>query len=485
MANKKIAWYDTAEKPKNKSKSVQCDTYPTVLSLKELENVKITCPYPIRKFSFQIKTLSGTTVLENTHSFEGEGATEILLKEVADLGSFAPYETEEVTHFLTCSVIFPDGEEVSGFRAFKCNLRKGNPTTDLPRYDLLEKLNAIPTAKSGMTEDELRQICVDFMKLQCEFPYKVSQDCYYTVLSQNRHRHLLPNTVYGGIPYVTAGAGSLYRLAEFFDPKTGTLDLSGDIFDNVLTYGNACSGAATMAWSRVVSSAYMGWCRYMTQNNGYLPVGPYRYSKPEVPEFIKKVYSTPEICAENGEQVMFESYALMKPADGIAVHGHVRMNTALPVVVRREDGTIDGEQSYALMTEQVCFTTSPNHIRIAPDGTHYTAQGMVDHQYTFKELFETNYIPFTFAEFQDPSCLKPSFILTPAKERPHLTVISSNYPLSDIFLEANEKRYVYRFEEFFRKEVKLRDIFPKEALVEGAKVSVRLFNGETHEVTLG
>ena len=48
-----------------------------------------------------------------------------------------------------------------------------------------------------------------------------------------------------------------------------------------------------------------------------------------------------DVVAENGEQTMYESYAMMKPADGVVAPGHVRMNSAHPAVVRKEDGSYD------------------------------------------------------------------------------------------------------------------------------------------------
>ena len=39
-------------------------------------------------------------------------------------------------------------------------------------------------------------------------------------------------------------------------------------------------------------------------------------------------------------------------------------------------------------------------------------------------------------------------------------VLTANYGISDVFAEVDGKRYVYRNMEFFRKEVKLGDIFP-------------------------
>jgi hypothetical protein len=61
-------------------------------------------------------------------------------------------------------------------------------------------------------------------------------------------------------------------------------------------------------------------------------------------------------------------------------------------------------------------------------------------------------------------------------------VLTANYPISDVFAELDGKKYVYRNMEFFRKEVKLGDIFPAEALTKETKLSCQLLNGQLVEV---
>jgi len=158
------------------------------------------------------------------------------------------------------------------------------------------------------------------------------------------------------------------------------------------------------------------------------------------------------------------------------------MNSAIPTVVRNADGTINGEQSYTLMQEQGCYTNHLNHIRIAPDGTHYLAQGTVDLKYTFRELFETNYIPFTFAEFLDPSRVEPVRVRLAVEPDLKDRVLTCNYAISDVFAEVNGKRYIYRNTEFFRKEVKLSEIFPEEVLTKDTRITCQLYNGERVEI---
>ena len=42
------------------------------------------------------------------------------------------------------------------------------------------------------------------------------------IFKQKRRRKLLGGKIYGGLPYVTRGAGNLYRIAEIYDPETGS-----------------------------------------------------------------------------------------------------------------------------------------------------------------------------------------------------------------------------------------------------------------------
>ena len=59
-----------------------------------------------------------------------------------------------------------------------------------------------------------------------------------------------------------------------------------------------------------------------------------------------------------------------------------------------------------------------------------------------------------------------------------MSTLSANDPISDVFCRAEGKEYVFRNEEFFRKELKLSEAFPPEALTKDAEIFCRLYNGE-------
>lgn len=487
MATTDTSWYELIGQKTDAAINllVQCNYYATAASVKDLADVAITCEVPMTKITYTVCDREGDPVTEGTHFCCPGGVHRFVMKDVLPLEKLKTYETETADYKLSTTVTLATGHEVGGVFALQCYLRTGEVTTQVPQRSMPEQLAAIPVAKAGMTGAQLRQICMDYMKLQTEFPFKFQEDFDYVIASQKRGRRLLGGKVYYGIPYVSRGAGNLYRIAEAYDPQTGALDPKSDIFGDIRLFGNACSGAASMSWARVVTSAYLGYTMFMTEANGFLPVGPYRYPKENVTRFIRNdpnEVCCKTICEYNGEQTMYESYAAMLPADGAVCDGHVRMNSAVPVIVRKEDGTIDGDQSYTLMREQVCYVAGINHLRIAPDGTHSTAQGCVDIRYSFRQLFEKNYVPFTFAEFADPSRVEPARIRLAVEPELRERVLTANYAISDVFVQCNGKRYTYRNMEFFRKEVKMSDIFPEEALTEDSKISCRLYNGQVLEV---
>lgn len=483
MTAKEVLWYEMiGQEGISPNLLVQCDCFATVLSLEEMAPVEISCPVPIVSFRWELRNREKDLILEGIHSFGPEGVDRFALRDVLPMGRLEPYETESAEYYLTTAVTLATGDEVRGAFSFVGFLRKGRSATEVSGMNLRAQLEAIPVANASMTEDQLRQICMDYMRLELEFPFRMEEDFVFTVESQKRVRRLLGGKVYGGIPYVTRGAGNLYRIASAYNPATGTLDTASDIFDNIRYFGNACSGSASMAWARVVSSAYLGYTMFMTEANGFLPVGPYKYPAENLTKFSRNGISCKSVCGFNGEETIYESYARMKPADGLVCDGHVRMNSSVPVVVRREDGTVDPDQSYTTVLEQICYVGASNHIRLAPDGAHYTAQGYVDGRSSFRTLFERGYLPFTFREFADPTLVEPARIRLAVEPELRERVLSANYPISDIFVELDGKRYAFHNMEFFRKEVKMGDVFPPEALTPQTRIFCQLLNGQRLEV---
>lgn len=260
-------------------------------------------------------------------------------------------------------------------------------------------IDAIPVATDAMTEEELRQIVLDFFRLQLTFQWTPKESFAYSITTYKEPRGFSKNTVYAGLPYQgSSQAGNLYWAMEYYDPQTGILDntgMTGQEFSELL--GNHCTSSPFWAWARVVNSTsrYTNVC--MTKHYGFLPVGDYAYDTLQWSE----LETTKAVCRANGEQRMFEAYALLKPADGIFLfyslggNSHCRMVSSYPEVVRNEDGTINGDESYLLFMDQ----GSGLKDHTAEDGSTVQLQGKVDQKATFRELFDKSYITFTFGEF--------------------------------------------------------------------------------------
>ena len=256
-----------------------------------------------------------------------------------------------------------------------------------------EKINAIPVANDDMSEDELRRICLDTLRLQLTFGWTPSEELYYH--NSIRDKTFYPGQVYGGNPYNSRSFGNIYKWMYFYDEETGLLDLSGGA-DTINKISNQCTGGTLTGWSRVVNSANYYGTNEMTHNNGCLRVGPYTYADTIMGFGQRDTYT---ICADNGASTMWESYAALKPADGIVMYsnyendGHVCMVSNVEVV-RFEDGKIDGQQSYVTYMDQWAIYSEATQ----ENGEPYEIQGRVDYKKSFQQVYDDGYLPFTFAE---------------------------------------------------------------------------------------
>lgn len=371
-----------------------------------------------------------------------------------------------------------------------------------------EKFAAIPIANDAMTSEELRQICVDYIKLSVSCQW-VADESYYLVTEDSSERNFTQGKLYGGIPYVNEASGNLYRFMEYYDPETGILDSQG-ICAKPELFATACSGTAGWAWSRVINSAEISWTHSINASHGFIPVGPYKYNFDmdkiwEWGEDGEKIYhyTTKKICKNNASQKMYESYALTHLADCYSRTGHVAMAVSEPVVVRNEDGTINGKKSYIMLAEQGQYTKAKHHLRTTSDGTKYRIRGNDGRAFYFEDLYEEGFLVHTFAEFLGENPVEAGSVTIDHKE----TVASaemlaqgflrSNYPISDVFVtvyNANNEivyEHVERATNHYTKVLDAKDCIPVEDLHQyeigeyTIKITSQISNGELIDVYTG
>lgn len=103
--------------------------------------------------------------------------------------------------------------------------------------------------------------------------------------------------------------------------------------------------------------------------------------------------TTNAIVKNTGEKALYEAYALLKAGDGLLYgnpNGHARLVKEAAYVFRNEDGTIDRNRSYIITMEQSGSTKLLTE-------THSTCRS--HKKYTFRELYETDYIPVTIKTY--------------------------------------------------------------------------------------
>ncbi|MBR3837584.1 MAG: hypothetical protein IKJ74_05485 [Clostridia bacterium] len=400
-------------------------------------------------------------------------------------------------------------ETKAGSEEKKTEEKKTEEVKEEVKYDRVdtpltpERVAAIPIAREGMTSEELRQICVDYVKLSVSFQWVPNESFDYKAnQGGGTPVHFEEGKLHGGIPYINVSSGNLYRMLEFYDVETGVLDVTY-LSKNTIIFGTACSGTTGWGWARVINSAVCAWTAQLNANAGLIPVGPYTYDL-STHRFGEDGKEDCDVIAKrNGEQVMYESYALSKKADCFVNKGHVRMNGKDPVVVRNADGTIDGEKSYIVQVEQGLFTTGSYHGRVSADGVEYVIQGNEgkkgdgsDFYYTFKELYKTGYLPHTFKEFHGQDPIEPATVSldvtgdTVSFDALNAATVTANYVISDVFTVLTDTegkqliRYAYRLDHHYSRKAALKDHLPKAYLWQyrdkgyTVSIEVQLGNGE-------
>ena len=310
--------------------------------------------------------------------------------------------------------------------------------TDVAEPLSWDKINAIPIANDTMSEEELRQICLDFMRLQLTFGWTPSQQVTYKGTT-NSEKTFYPGKVYGGIPYMSVHFGNIYTAADYCDPDNGVMDLSGGA-ETIDLFANQCSSAMFWAYARVCNSVTYRFTWGALEKNGCLRVGDYTY--PETLESYSK-NKTMDICASNGMSVMFEAYAQLEHADGIVNYsnaGHMRMIAEKPNVVRGADGTIDPAKSTITYLDQIANWSKGTQ----SNGIEYEVEGGVDVTVNFLELYNDGYLPFTVAELNKEKPVDKSETTIDCKDAAVSAAalgqytVTSNYAISDITVSVKD-----------------------------------------------
>lgn len=303
----------------------------------------------------------------------------------------------------------------------------------------MAQLNAIPVARQGMTAQQLRDICWDFMAMQMNVGWKTDQS-FTTAIGSNSLVYKT-GTLYGGMPYSSSTFNNIYQFLYYYDPATSKLDVNALQSNAVaialkesnqkdlvaVQLGNQCSASSLWAWSRVSNVVSWGGTSGIFPANGAILLGDalaayHKQHYSNVKDYHKEGIATKDILAAVGRDKVYEGYKLLQKADGLAYYnkgGHVMMVHHVDVARQRvylQDQTGRGNAT----------------------GTHPAAY----HYYTFSNLYNDGYVPFTIPEFigQDP--VEKGFVTfshsgSTANVTQLLSAeIDSNYMISDVTVKV-------------------------------------------------
>ena len=281
--------------------------------------------------------------------------------------------------------------------------------------------------------EELRQMAVKAMLDQLSVQFSVGKFMYYKKASgsvSNKFFSYVPEVTYAGMPY-TNGSSGLVQWMEFYDTETGRFVFNGTGEELDSTLGNSCAACIGSAWYTVCTSIKERFSTYyMTPSNGCIPVGPYQ-SNYTITDY--RQYTTDLICADNGQEIMYQSYAAILPADGLISSPDVHAIMAIEPahVVYNEDGTINGQESTVTIADQRAGDGALFYVLEDENGNEVSYSGRVNYDYTFEELWKLSYIPVTTAEFLGTQpYVAPDVKFTQSSGKELISgIVETNYPI--------------------------------------------------------
>ena len=253
--------------------------------------------------------------------------------------------------------------------------------------------------------------------------------------------------IYSGIPYATGDASRSAFLSYAVDKKDGIYVMEG-LSDQIMSggktprVGNTCSNSVFWSWARVSNSISFEFNKYMTPTYGCIQVGDYVFEGSNYDDVV-----TSKVCEENGEAVMFASYAQMLPGDAMVYRtgnaGHAVMVVDVNVVYDGE-GNIDPESSTVTIVDQSGTVVRKQETTYMEGVGEVVLCEKLDKVRTFASVFKRGYLPVTCQELIDPSPLEPVTVTdytdTPTADNMFKGAVQSSYRISHITVDIyNEK----------------------------------------------
>ncbi|MBQ9974297.1 MAG: hypothetical protein IJP02_04985 [Oscillospiraceae bacterium] len=282
---------------------------------------------------------------------------------------------------------------------------------------------SVPAPKDGpveyitVPEATLRQIAVDqayqvaLTDWYTDTEIKTYNASGMTVYPESVTQHYLPGLTYRG-PMYSRGPDSTLQMWQSVLTKDGKyVGGTSDATSEWTVIGWDCINMVGSSWSQVTTSKNYHTQSYLWYSDETILLGdmtnPTRTTKHET------------IITSNGDKVVYEAYAQLDLGDNLYGPGHNRIVTVPAQVVRKADGSIDPDLSCLAITEEA---GTVQYRYLTPEGKIVTSEEKnvdsylashagytylygsslrVDRMFTFRQLRDTFYVPFTLKEFRE------------------------------------------------------------------------------------
>ncbi|MBQ6839774.1 MAG: hypothetical protein IJO45_03685 [Oscillospiraceae bacterium] len=292
---------------------------------------------------------------------------------------------------------------------------------------------------------DMRKEIVAHMETQGNFRWIPAKDMAFTSAYTGSYKIYEKNQVHYGLPY-TQKNGSVERarvclteddyvadwVPEYSDASPLSRGSEAAPWDVYM--GNDCSGAVYWSWQRVCPSIEFGYTGDIvpTEENqklyGVLPLGDYRADTLLTDEVIR--VNTPERITECYTRLLLGDAIVMRDPG----YGHIRLVARDPMVMRRQDGTIDIDASYV--------PTHEHGVGKGSSGRLSTWQ--LDARYTFRDLLDTHYIPITNRDLVTGAAA-PVQIQAEGIDAPFRGQVRTNYRIISTTVELEHMQTGERF----------------------------------------
>ena len=273
--------------------------------------------------------------------------------------------------------------------------------------------------------------------------FKYDRDYDYKITTKDAH--IYAGALYQGMPYSNHPTCSFEAFLDFTTGKDADgVYLVGNILTQPLyVWGNNCADVIYWSWATISTTMNCKYTGEFSENFGISRVGDYELVKENFDDKNNYV-NTSDICENNGYMRMFEAYGMCKAGDAVIVFhptgGHILMVDSVKLV-NGKNGAIDGDRSYILYYDQNSGYSEKNGI----NGKTVYASCSYQVRMTFKELFETGYIPVTCLELMDDEIEVEKEIVNDSISKSKLTKINvtrgyieSNYYMSKLHMEITD-----------------------------------------------